>query len=251
MLGTKPVDKIIFLDIETTSQYEKYWDMPEVFQKLFAKRFAKEIDVQIADLSKDAYEEVYNQKAPLYAEWGKIICISMGVINSSDEEYKLNVTSYSDVDEVKLLQAFLKKTQTITSELNSLWSFCAHNGKNFDFPFISKRLIINHLELPKMFDFSEMKPWEIKYFIDTKEVWKFGVYDHNVSLDILAAVFDVPSSKDDMDGSQVKNVFYQDKDLKKITGYCEKDVLALASVFLKMKNIKNKLVRSASAKLVK
>ena len=123
------------------------------------------------------------------------------------------------------------------------FAFCAHNGKIFDFPFITKRMILNRMEIPKFLQIYDKKPWEILHLIDTKEMWKFGVFDNNSSLSLLAHVFDVPSSKDEMDGSMVKDCYYKEKNIPKIATYCEKDVLALAHVYLKMNGIENQLTK--------
>lgn len=243
MLNSKPIEKVLFLDIETTSQYESYKTSPEPMQKLFASRYKKEFE-ELGKTYKDI-EDIYNQKAPLSAEFGKIICISLGIITDKTA-YKFVTASYSDADEKKLLETFIAKTKAIntcTDVSKAEFHICSHNGKIFDFPFIAKRLIINGIQLPAMFDFSEAKPWDLKYFIDTKEAWKFGVYDGNASLDLLAYTFGVESSKDVMSGEKVKDTFYKEKDIKKITTYCEKDVVALATVYLRMKGIQNNLTK--------
>jgi DNA polymerase elongation subunit (family B) len=243
MLNSKPIDKVLFLDIETTSQYESYKACPEPVKTLFSSRYKKELE-EIGKVYKDV-EDVYNNKAPLSAEFGKIICISLGIITDK-ATYKFVTASYSDTDEKKLLETFIAKTKAIntcTDVAKAEYHICAHNGKIFDFPFIAKRLLINGIQLPAMFDFSELKPWDLKYFIDTKEVWKFGVYDGNSSLDLLAYSFGVESSKSDMSGDKVKDVFYKEKDIKKIADYCEKDVVALATIYLRMKGIKNNLTK--------
>ncbi len=171
----------------------------------------------------------------------------MGVIDvTNPKEYKLKIKSFSSVDEKDILTAFVKTKSIVEfnpAAPNNNFSFCAHNGKTFDFPVIAKRLIYNGIDLPYIFDYSDMKPWDINYFIDTKEVWKFGVFDGNVSLDLLCAAFDVNSSKSIMNGADVKDCYYKEKNIPKIQEYCEADILSLASIYLKMKNIQIPLVR--------
>lgn len=243
MLDTKPVDKIVFFDIETTSQYPTFAAMPERFQKLFKKRFKKDFsDVDMnapSDTVALAYEEIYNTKAPLFSEWGRILCISMGMLVKLPDgpDYEMKKVTYYDDDEKVLLQKFLKGTEKMTDSTTPLYHWCAHNAKVFDVPFITKRIIINKLPLPRMFDFAHLKPWELNYIIDTKEVWCFGVKDNATSLDTLTALFDIPSSKDDIDGSEVKNIYWIEKDLPRIVIYCEKDIVALARIYLQMKGI--------------
>lgn len=232
MLNSKPLDKIIFLDIETTSQVQTFSELEPKLQTIFKKSFKKSFTEPTDP------ELIYNEKAPLYAEWGKIICISIGTIDiSNKDEYIFKKQSFYGEDEHDLLTKFTTRLNTVLSDTTSQSSFhfCAHNGKQFDFPFISKRLLINKLQLPKVLDFSELKPWDLKYFIDSKEIWKFGVYDNNISLELLSHIFGVSSSKGDMDGSMVKDVYYVNKDIKKIVSYCESDIFSLASIFLKMK----------------
>lgn len=267
MLNQKPIDKVLFLDIETTSQYPTLADVPTRMRELFKKRFEKEIKEKVKDIENPitsdnitykyndeqhnalAAEEIYNQKAPLFAEFNKIICISAGVIDTTDpENYKLKVFSFCSEDEKVLLQNFITKIKAIRfyqfkedgktrQDADNQFAFCAHNGMIFDFPVIAKRLIYNGLELPFIFDYGEKKPWDVTWFIDTKNIWKWGVFDGNVSLDMLAGAFDVESSKTLMSGDKVKDVYWLLKDLKGIQEYCEFDILTLARIYLKMKNI--------------
>ena len=253
MLDSKQIEKVIFFDIESTSQYPTFKSLPERLQKLFAKRFKKEFD-EIAipqsstgcqhlgyDINKA--EDIYSNKAPLFAEWGRVLCISMGLLSKVGDEYQMKIVTYSDDDEKVLLEKFLKGTSKITDTTNPEYHWCGHNANNFDIPFITKRIILNKLLLPKMFDSFHLKPWERTFIIDTKVFWQMGVYDHNVSLDMLCEIFGVASSKSDMDGSEVKDVFWVDKDLSRIVRYCELDILSLAKCYLKIKNIHNLVVR--------
>jgi DNA polymerase elongation subunit (family B) len=113
---------------------------------------------------------------------------------------------------------------------------CAHNGKEFDFPYLSRRMLVNSITLPSLLHLSGAKKWEVPH-LDTMEMWKFGDYKHYTSLDLLLALFNIPSSKSEMDGSKVNGVYYQEKDLKKIATYCVSDVVAIAQLYLKMKNL--------------
>jgi len=263
MLNSKPIEKILFLDIETTSQFANFDDIDQKGKELFIKRFLKEeeknklLNFSSEEEKKNFLENIYSDKAPIFAEWGKIICISVGsLVKGDNNKYKMKKHCFVSEDEKELLQKFVTRldgilnSKSIATEKtfsfdDSAFALCAHNGKVFDFPFIAKRLIINGIDLPKMFDFSLAKPWDLHYFIDTKDVWKFGVFDGSVSLDILAYTFGIKSSKQDekghIEGSQVKNIFYKDKDLKRIAKYCDEDILALARIYLKMKNVKEEI----------
>lgn len=265
MLNQKPIEKVVFIDLESTSQYESFALMPTRMQNLFKDKFKKEIKELIdsfkgqeKQLSEEGcVEVVYDTKAPLFAEFNKIICISMGVIDTTTvDSYKLKVKSFCNADEKVLLTEFAASASIAnyktykdekgvvhnTKEENK-FNFCAHNGKTFDFPVIAKRMIYNGLDLPYIFDYSHLKPWESDYFIDTKDVWKYGVFDGNVSLDLLAGSFGVESSNTLMKGSDVKNVYYVTKDMKAIKDYCEHDIFTLASIYLKMKNNQTPLTK--------
>jgi DNA polymerase elongation subunit (family B) len=255
MLNQKPIEKVVFIDIESTSQHETFSAMPIRMQYLFKERFKKEIKEEFESQThienglsiEKCVEEIYNSKAPLFAEFNKIVCISMGIINTANKDsYSLKVKSFCGTDEKALLTEFaqaasIKNYQTSTAA--ERFAFCAHNGKVFDFPVIAKRMIYNGIDLPYIFDYTHLKPWEVDYLIDTKEAWKYGVFDGNVSLDLLAAAFNVESSKMLMKGSDVKDVYYVTKDMAAIQKYCEHDIFTLASIYLKMKNIQVPLTR--------
>ena len=152
--------------------------------------------------------------------------------------------SFQDEDEKILLENFASGPLKLTLDNpngKDSYGMCAHNGKVFDFPFIAKRMIINGLPLPNAFDYDGKKPWDLKYLLDTKDEWKFNIFDGSVSLATLCEVFNVPTSKDDIDGSEVKDIFWKEKDLPRIVRYCEKDILALSRVFLKMKSMQDEV----------
>ena len=174
-------------------------------------------------------EEVY-EKAGIYAEFGKVVCISMGFILQKEGETQIRLKSIANKEESILLQEFI---DLLNSYYNSPdFMFCAHNGKEFDIPFLCRRILINEKKMPNILNVSGKKPWEIKH-LDTMELWKFGDFKNYTSLDLLTYVFNIPTPKDDMDGSQVAKVFYEDKDLDRIIQYCEKDVVATIQLFRK------------------
>lgn len=220
-------EDILFIDIETAPQKPEFSELPEHFQKLWDKKsihFRNE-----NQLPADVYE-----RAGIYAEFGRIICISSGVIIQKNGERFYRVKSYHDADEKKLLIGFNEMLEKFTA--NPGKKLCAHNGQEFDYPYIARRTLINGLRLPKILDVAGAKPWEIKdRLLDTLQMWKFGDYKNYTSLDLLCAVFDIPTPKDDIDGSQVARVYYQEGDLDRIIRYCEKDTLALANLMLRYK----------------
>jgi hypothetical protein len=169
-------------------------------------------------------EELY-ERAGIYAEFGKIVCISVGYHESKLKKFRIK--SFFSHNEKALLSSFadmLNKHFRSESDL-----LCAHNGKEFDFPYIARRLLVNQIKLPKLLDIAGKKPWEIKH-LDTMELWKFGDYKHYTSLDLLTAIFEIPSPKSDIDGSQVNEVYWKENDVKRIAEYCQNDVLAIAQL---------------------
>ena len=170
------------------------------------------------------------EKAGIYAEFGKVVCISLGFILQKDGETQIRLKSIANEDEQALLQEFIDLLNSYYTAPDFL--FCAHNGKEFDIPFLCRRILINGKKIPNILNVSGKKPWEIKH-LDTMELWKFGDFKNYTSLDLLSYVFNIPTPKDDMDGSQVAKVFYEDKDLDRIIHYCEKDVVATIQLFRK------------------
>ena len=225
MLNQINIESILFLDIETVPMYPFYEDMSEKFQKLWDKKstYFREDDQTPADV----YE-----RAGIYAEFGKIICISVGTIYQKQGEMRCRVKSYAGDDEKKLLWEFVNMLNNHSKHTSI--KLCAHNGQEFDYPYIARRCLINGIPIPKLLDIAGAKPWEVKdTLLDTLQLWKFGDYKNYTSLDLLCAVFDIPTPKDDIDGSQVAGVYYNDGDLDRIIKYCEKDVFALAQLFLR------------------
>lgn len=239
MLEAISSEDILFIDIETVPQQASFTDLPENFRKLWDKK-----SVYFREQEQDA-ADVY-ERAGIYAEFGRIVCISAGVIIQKNGERFYRVKSFHHSDEKKLLTDFNDMLEKFTS--NPGKKLCAHNGLEFDYPYIARRSLINGLKLPRILDVSGAKPWEIKdRLLDTLQLWKFGDYKNYTSLDLLCAVFNIPTPKDDIDGSQVAQVYYQDGDLDRIINYCEKDTLALANLLLRYKgepiiSIENMLV---------
>lgn len=227
MFDSLSSEDILFIDIETAPQKAEFSELPEHFQHLWDKKstyFRTE-----GQNASDVYE-----RAGIYAEFGKIICISAGVIIQKNGERFYRVKSFYDQEEKKLLTSFNEMLEKFTS--NPGKKLCAHNGQEFDYPYIARRTLINGLRIPRILDVSGAKPWEIKdRLLDTLQMWKFGDYKNYTSLDLLCAVFNIPTPKSDIDGSQVAHVYYQEGDLDRIIRYCERDTLALANLMLRYK----------------
>lgn len=222
MIQNIPIENVLFLDIETVPKAGSWEDLDETEQKLWDKKtlWQRKEDVSA--------ENFYPERAGIMAEFGKIICISIGM---TDKNGTLKIKSFASDDEKKLLLEF--------GELFNAPRFrniilCAHNGKEFDFPWIARRFLINGMTPPVPFQMFGKKPWEIPH-LDTMELWKFGDYKSFVSLELLAHLFEIPTPKDDIDGFMVASIYYKEKDLFRIIQYCEKDVLTLANIFRRMR----------------
>jgi len=227
--------QLLYLDIETTSAYPTYFDMPDRIRTLWDKK-AKNINYK-GDLK---LMELFNRSG-IYSEFGKIVCISVGYIVKDSSQLRLK--SYFSDDEKKLLLDF---ADLLNHHFNShKHLLCAHNGKEFDFPYIARRMLINMIELPEIINLAGKKPWEVRH-LDTLELWKFGDYKHYTSLELLAAIFNIPTPKDDIDGSMVGHVYWEEKDLPRIVEYCQKDVITIAQLlrkYLGMNLIKEEDIR--------
>ena len=220
-------ENVLFVDIETVPQYENLDVAPDNLQRLWRKK-ASQIGKE-----GETPEELYG-RAGIYAEFGKIVCISAGKIFRKGKERAYRVKSYFGHNEKELLIGFSELLNSFMA--NPLHKLCAHNGQEFDFPFLARRLLINGLPLPSILDIAGAKPWEIKEFmLDTLQLWKFGDYKHYSSLELLCTVFNIPTPKDDIDGSQVAGIYYGTSDIKRIARYCEKDTLAIAQLLLRYK----------------
>jgi uncharacterized protein YprB with RNaseH-like and TPR domain len=223
---TYKLNNILFLDIETVPQEENWDNLSNELQLLFEAKTKYQRKEEFT--AKEFYE-----KAGIWAEFGKIICISVGYFVMVDNQKQLRITSFFGDDEHKILTDFkVLLDKHFAKKANIL---CAHNGKEFDFPFIARRMIVHQIELPKKLNLFGKKPWEVPH-LDTLELWKFGDYKHYTSLKLLTSILGIPSPKDDIDGSEVAKVYYQDKNIERVVTYCEKDTIAVAQILLRFNN---------------
>ncbi len=221
MLNNIDLRKILFLDIETVPEVYHYEELNASKQILWEEKTAYQRKDEIS--ASDFYE-----RAGIWAEFGKIVCISVGFFDTNTPDLQFRIKSFSGEEE-KILLEF--KALCDTYFQLKTHRLCAHNGKEFDFPFLARRMVIHRIELPKVLQLFGKKPWEVAH-LDTLQLWKFGDYKHYTSLKLLAEILGIPSPKDDIDGSDVARVFYEEKNCDRIVHYCEKDVLTLAQVFL-------------------
>lgn len=231
MLEKVNLEKVLFLDIETVPQHPSFQAMDETTQKLF------EAKTKFLQNETTTAEQVFD-RAGIYAEFGKIICISVGFVRETRTGSQIRMKSFYHDDEETLLRQFV---QLIEEHYNSPYHLlCGHNAKEFDIPFICRRLLIHGIRLPNILNIAGKKPWEIAH-LDTMELWKFGDYKAFTSLALLCHVFSIPTPKNDISGADVARVYYEndksdyESGLERIKIYCEKDVVALIQLFLKMR----------------
>jgi hypothetical protein len=216
MLEQYDLHNLMVIDIETVPQYSSFDQVPEHFQKLWETKTQYQ--------RKEETPEEFYERAGIWAEFGKIICISVGIFTNG-RKVGLRVKSFASHDEKELLGAF---STLLISQPASL-ILCAHNGKEFDFPYICRRMLVNGMKIPSQLEISGKKPWEINH-LDTMELWKFGDHKNYTSLSLLAAIFNIPTPKDDIDGSMVGYVYWTENQLDRISTYCQKDVIATAQL---------------------
>lgn len=233
MQQIRPEDLII-IDIETASVSPSFEKLPGNWKSLWEEKVQYSLPEGINA------EEYYPKRAGVMAEFAKIICISMAYFNK-EQHLKMRVKSFYGHDEKQILQDFLGTLNKIES-INSKWCFAGHNIKEFDIPFICRRLLVNYLPIPRYLDFQNMKPWETN-IVDTFQYWRFGDYKNFTSLKLLAAAMGIASPKDDIDGSMVGELYWNGTEeeratnLKRIAVYCQKDVITTGNIFLRFKNI--------------
>jgi DNA polymerase elongation subunit (family B) len=227
MLNDLNIEEVLFIDIETAPIAPEFDKLSENWQKLWEHKMKPQLNE--GETAKGLY-----QRAGIYAEFGRIICISMGYVAKKEGERFYRVKSFFDENEKILINNFLQTLQKFMKAGKS--KLCAHNGQEFDFPYIARRAIVHGLNLPKILDIAGTKPWEIKdQLLDTLQLWKFGDYKHYTSLSLLCELFDIPTPKDDIDGSQVARVYWEENNLNRIVKYCEKDTMAVANLMLRYK----------------
>jgi uncharacterized protein YprB with RNaseH-like and TPR domain len=224
MISKLNLEHILFLDIETVPETEHFDELSDTKKELW--------ELKTKYQRKEEFDaEAFYDRAGIWAEFGKIVCISVGFFKNHGENRQFRTTSFHG-DEVTILKDF--KNLLETHYYDNRYLLCAHNGKEFDFPYIARRMIIHNISLPNKLNLFGKKPWEVPH-LDTLELWKFGDYKTYTSLKLLTNVLGIPSPKDDIDGSEVRDVFYIEHDIDRIITYCEKDTIAVAQIFLRLR----------------
>ena len=241
MLDYLDLPNVLFFDIETVPAAPTFDHLDDTWQHLWTTKAQGILKKTAAEITPDDAASVYD-RAGIYAEFGQIVCISVGIFVRDKETNALNVRlkSFASDNEKEVLEGFsaLLNKSFPNVERQAL---CGHNIKEFDVPYICRRLVIHQLPFPNMLNIAGKKPWETKHLVDTMELWKFGDNKNYTSLKLLAATLGFPSPKDDIDGSQVRGVFYDEKDVERIARYCEKDVVGVMQLLLKFKRMPLKL----------
>lgn len=227
MLDNVKVEDVLFLDIETVPQSPSLGTLDPAMQVLWEKKS------RTLRTGEQTAEEIYD-RAGIYSEFGKIICISAGYFKEKNP-FGFRVKSFFGDSEKEILSGFREMVNKFTATRKEA-QLCAHNGREFDFPYIGRRMIINRMIIPEILDNAGKKPWEVK-LLDTMDLWKFGDYKTYTSLDLLTSILGIPTPKDDIDGSMVSKIYYEENDLPRIVRYCEKDVVAISRVLLRFMNL--------------
>ncbi len=223
------IKNLLLIDIETVSGLGKFQHLSDEWQELWTEKISKSLPPNTTP------EEYYPMRAAILAEFAKVVCISTGYFKKEDNNWQFRIKSFYSENEKEVLDGFIKALKQLHAR-NSKWIFTGHNIKEFDIPFLSRRMLVNNINIPSCMDFQNMKPWETPV-LDTLHLWRFGDYKHYTSLKLLAATLGVPSPKDDIDGSKVGEVFWTEKNLERIAHYCGKDVATVANVILRFKNL--------------
>lgn len=227
------LEKIVFLDVETVCATPSYEELPERMKPLWDKKSSKFQNIEKTLKAEDLFFE----KAAIQAEFGKIICISCGYLQIEDGKMNMKMKSFYGHDEYIILTEFSEMINHFFAKDTATKKICTHNGREFDIPYLCRRMLINRVELPKLLDIAGKKTWNVDFILDTQDLWRFGDMKAYTSLDLLAALFGIPSPKDDIEGSEVSRVYWKENNLERIKVYCEKDVKTTAQVFLAMNQL--------------
>jgi predicted PolB exonuclease-like 3'-5' exonuclease len=223
------IENHFIIDIETVSAFEDHKLLSDEWKELWNEKVHRSLPPDITS------EEYYPKRAAILAEFAKVVCISIGFFRKENDQLLLRVKSFCSHDEREILNNFVNTICQLQAH-QTKWYFTGHNIKEFDIPFLCRRMLVNNMSIPDCFDFPNMKPWETPV-VDTLHMWRFGDYRHYTTLKLLAAALGVPSPKDDIDGSQVGDIYWREKDLQRIAKYCQKDVVTVANILLRFKNL--------------
>ncbi len=227
-----PLDQILFIDIETVSELDRLDAASPELRRLWGLKASHFSAARDTEWTPELAAQLYEQRAAIYAEFGRVIVISVGLLYHRDGAWGLRTKSFAQETEIEVLEAFSQFLNQYADRYPGALYLCGHNIKEFDVPYLCRRMIINRLPLPGILDFSAKKPWETP-LLDTMDMWKFGDYKSYTSLELLAYILKIPGPKDDISGADVGRVYWKDKDIARIAHYCEKDVITVAQIMLR------------------
>lgn len=231
------IHQILFLDVETVSQYPLLDHLNDHGRKLWQQKIGFMARRDNHEWSAEEYAESYKERAAIYAEFGKVIVISAGIIKTGEDHApQLRIKSFYGDDEKQILQDFSSVLEKNFDDPN-VHVLCGHNIREFDIPYLCRRYTVHYMDLPVLLNISGKKPWEVKFVADTLELWKFGDHKNFTSLDLLAFTLGIPSPKENLDGSMVGHCYWEEKDIERIKKYCERDVVTVAQVYLRLQNM--------------
>lgn len=224
--------KILFIDIETASISRSFEDLDPEMQALWARKAAHITRNYDTPIEQNVLESTYRDKAGIHAEFAKVICVGLGFFTDLETEKAIRIKTIHEGDEEEILTQFAAFVNQYVSTKGFRF-YCGHNIKEFDAPFLCRRLLINGIGLPPSLDLSGKRPWEVRHLLDTLQFWKFGDYKKYTSLKLLAKIFGIPAPKEDLEGNQVGSVYWEEQDFERISKYCAKDVLTTMQLFNK------------------
>lgn len=230
------LNHILFLDVETVSQHPTFDLLEERTRSLWQQKIGFMARRDDHEWQEADYAQTYVDKAAIYAEFGKVIVISAGIIHQQENVPALRIKSFYGHDEAEVLMQFASVLDRNFNDPN-LHILCGHNIREFDIPYLCRRMTAHQIPLPVLFNITGKKPWEVKYIADTLELWKFGDHKNYTSLDLLSHTLGIASPKDEMDGSLVGKYYWEQQALEEIKKYCEKDVVTVAQVYLRLLNL--------------
>ncbi len=228
-LTLKQLHNTLFIDIETVSQFDSFSSVPDAIKPFWLKK-AKTLNKDFNFDDEEALSNFYKDRAAIYAEFGKIICISIGFLSKKGN---LRIKTIANQDEKILLEELISLLENHYYDTKQHF-VCGHNVKEFDIPYLCRRMIINNLKLPSIFDIMSKRPWQTDYILDTMDLWRFGDYKSYTSLDLLCTILNIESPKSDLDGSKVGKAYWEEDRINDIMEYCSKDVQSSVFVLLKL-----------------
>jgi len=228
-MDDQELSNILFVDIETATGSPTYKELDDRLKHHWDRKAGFLNNPR--ELSTD---ELYFERAGIFAEFGQVVTIAVGYMIRTEGSWGLRIKAFAYKDEVRILNEF--KELLVSKFDPETLQLCAHNGREFDFPYICRRMLIHGISIPRILDTGNMKPWEIP-IIDTMNMWKFGDRKNYTSLDLLAALFNIETSKSDIDGSDITRVYHQEDGLERISEYCKRDIVVTVQLFLKLKSL--------------